>query len=100
MVIATVWHLGPFKDVYAAARMREHPLFHLGITSMVIQALIIAYAYPGPILTGTPIAGGFKFGLLTGVLLGSYGVLVEAGKYNVGPVVGIAIGLIYGKQAP
>jgi hypothetical protein len=115
MTIATVWHLGLFKDVYAVARMREHPLFHLGFASMIIQALILAYAYPRVSLAGAPIARGLKFGLLSGVLLGSYGVLAEAGKYDVGPVstflvcesaffivqysvVGIAIGLIYGEQ--
>ena len=46
MVIATVWHLALFKDVYAAARMREHPLFYLGIASMLIQAVIVAYCFP------------------------------------------------------
>lgn len=114
MVIATVWHLVLFKDVYAAARMREQPLFHLGIASMVIQALIVAYLYPRLSLTGTPVTRGLKFGLLTGLLLGSYGVLAEAGKYDVGPVstflfwegvffilqysvVGITVGLIYGQ---
>lgn len=117
MTIATVWHLGLFKDVYASARMREHPLFHLGFASMLFQALILAYVYPRVSLTGTPIARGLKFGLLSGVLLGSYGVLAEAGKYDVGPVssflvcegaffiiqysaVGMAMGLIYGKQTP
>jgi hypothetical protein len=117
MSIATVWHLGLFEDVYAGARMREHPLFHLGFASMLIQALILAYAYPLVSLAGAPIARGLRFGLLSGLLLGSYGVLAEAGKYDVGPVstflicegaffivqysvVGIALGVIYGKQTP
>ncbi len=72
MVIATVWHLGLFKNVYAAARMREHPLFHLGISSMLIQAVIVAYSYPLLNLRGAPLAKGLKFGLTLGLLLGSY----------------------------
>ncbi len=114
MVIATAWHIGLFKDVYADARIREQPLFHLGIASIVIRALVVAYVYPLCSLSGSPVARGLKFGLLTGLLLGSYGVLAEAGKYDVGPVptflfyegaffaiqyslVGIAVGLIYGQ---
>lgn len=116
MVVATVWHLGLFWDVYVAAGMREQPLFQLGIASMVIQALIVAYLYPRCTLTGAPITRGLKFGLLIGLLMGSYGALAEAGKYDVGPVgrfvfyegvffllqysiVGMVIGLVYGKRA-
>jgi hypothetical protein len=115
MVIATVWHLALFKDVYAAARMREHPLFHLGIASMLIQAVIVAYSFPRLSIGGGPVARGLKFGVAMALLLGSYGVLAEAGKYDVGPVarflvcegaffliqytiVGVVIGLIYGRQ--
>ena len=116
MTIATVWHLGLFKDVYAPARMRDQPLFHLGIASMVIQAMIVAYLYPLCALSGSPIVRGLKFGLLVGLLMGSYGVLAEAGKYDVGPVgtfvffegvffllqysvVGAAIGMVYAHQS-
>src|SRR5437867_3014752 len=115
MIIAMLWHLLLFKDVYTAAHMREHPLFHLGISSMVIQALIISHTYPRLALSGEPIVRGLKFGFLAGLLLGSLGVLAEAGKYDVGSVstfllceggffilqycvVGVVIGLIYGNQ--
>ena len=95
--------------------MREEPLFHLGILSMLIQAAITSYLYPRVAKEGAPIREGLKFGLLIGIFMGSYGVLAEAGKYDVGPlstflfyeglffiiqyaIVGIAIGLIYGKS--
>ena len=114
LVIATVWHLGLFKDVYLNARMREAPIFQLGILSILIQAAIMAYLYPRFFKQGSPAKEGLKFGLLMGIFMGSYGVLAEAGKFDVGPVptfllyegiffiiqfaiVGVAIGLIYGQ---
>lgn len=113
-VIATVWHIGIFREVYLNANLRAEPIFALGILSMLIQAAIVAYLYPRLAGEGSPAKEGLKFGLIIGVLLGSYGVLAEAGKYDVGPVptfllyegaffliqyaiVGTVIGLIYGK---
>lgn len=112
--IATVWHLVLFKEVYLNANLRTEPIFQLGILSMLIQAAIVAYIYPSIAKDDSPTKEGLKFGLLLAFLLGSYGVLAEAGKYDVGPIstflfyegtffliqyaiVGIAIGLIYGK---
>src|SRR5438270_2312141 len=84
MVIAPVWHLALFKSVYAAARMREQPLFQLGLASIVIQAAILAWAFPRFSISGAPAQKGLKFGVLAGLLLGSLGTLAEAGKYDVG----------------
>jgi len=116
MVIAPVWHLALFKSVYAAARMREQPLFQLGLASIAIQAAILAWSFPRCSIPGTPAKKGLKFGLLAGLLLGSLGALAEAGKYDVGSIgtfiacegafflvqyaiVGLAIGLIHGVAA-
>lgn len=113
-IVATAWHIGFFKEVYLRANLRAEPIFALGILSMLVQATIVAYLYPRFAGAGSPAKEGLKFGLIMGVLLGSYGVLAEAGKYDVGPlstfllyeglffliqyaIVGVVIGLIYGK---
>ena len=114
-IIAMVWHLVLFKEQYVSFRMRAEPLIQLGLLSMLIQAAITAYLYPVTAKENAPVKEGLKFGLLIGIFMGSYGVLAEAGKYDVGSVpqyilleglffiiqysvVGIIIGLIYGKS--
>lgn len=111
---ATVWHLVLFKDLYMTAGMRREPLMHLGILSMLIQAFLMAFLYPRLRGAGTPALEGLKFGVLMGLFMGSYGVLAEAGKFDIGPVgpfiasegaffllqfaiVGTVIGLMYGR---
>jgi len=63
---------------------------------------------------GTPALEGLKFGVLMRLFMGSYGVLAETGKFDIGPVgpfiaaeeaffllqfaiVGTVIGLVYGR---
>ena len=113
-VVATAWHLVVFKDLYMTAGMRREPLLHLGILSMLIQAFLMASFYPRFRGAGTPALEGLKFGVLMGLFMGSYGVLAEAGKFDIGPVgpfvategaffllqfaiVGTVIGLVYGR---
>ena len=86
MACAAGWHLGLFPGVYAAANMRREPLIHLGMFSVLIQAAIVSWLYPRVRGNGAPLAEGAKFGLLIGLLIGSYGVLAEAGKFDVGPL--------------
>jgi hypothetical protein len=114
-IIAVTWHVALFNQQYLSFGMRKEPLFHLGILSMVIQGLLFAYLYPRVAKEGSPAYEGLKFGLIIALFMGSYGVLAEAGKYDVGPVssfvcyegayfiiqyaiVGIVIGLIHGKK--
>ena len=114
-IIAVTWHLVLFKSSYSEAGMREAPIFSLGILSMLIQATIMAYLYPLLSQRESPAKEGLKFGLLMGLFMGSYGVLAQAGKYDVGSlstflllesaffilqfaIVGTVIGLIYGKR--
>ena len=87
---------------------------HLGILSMLIQAFLMAFLYPRFRGAATPALEGLKFGVLMGLFMGSYGVLAEAGKSDIGPVgpfvategaffllqfaiVGTVIGLVYGR---
>ena len=115
-IIAAGWHLGLFKDIYdqLAIFTRKEPLIHLGVTSMILQGLVLAYIYPLFRKTGKPVNEGLKFGLLMGIFMGSNAVFAEAGKQEVTylstwlllesvyylfqfAIVGIVIGLVYGK---
>jgi len=114
-IIAVTWHVALFNEQYLNFGMRKEPLFQFGILSMIIQGLIAAYIYPKIANENSPVAEGLKFGLLIALFMGSYGVLAEAGKYDVGSVssyilyegsffiiqytiVGIVLGLIHGKK--
>jgi hypothetical protein len=114
-IIAVTWHVVLFNQQYLSFGMRKEPIFHLGILSMIIQGLISAYLFPKVAKENSPIYEGLKFGLIIAFFMGSYGVLAEAGKYNVGSVssyicyegaffviqyaiVGVVIGLIHGKK--
>jgi hypothetical protein len=115
-IIAAGWHLALFKNVYArlGAFSRPKPIIALGLLSMVLQALVVAYLYPLFYRGGTPLATGALFGLLLGVFMGSNAVLAEAGKAQISPlgtwivlegvyylaqftVVGAVIGVVYGQ---
>ncbi|HXF94963.1 MAG TPA: hypothetical protein VNI61_02555 [Gemmatimonadales bacterium] len=114
-IIAAGWHLGLFKTVYARLGVftRPRPIIALGVLSMILQAVVVAYLYPFYYRGGPPIAAGATFGLLLGVFMGSNAVLAEAGKNQVGSlgiwialegayyllqflIVGAVIGLVYG----
>jgi hypothetical protein len=114
--IAAIWHLVLFPDVYAVANLRPQPIMALGLLSTVLQALVVAYVYPRIRGDGAPVREGVRFGLVMGTFIGSYGVLAEAGKFDVGPllswlifeglffvvqwlVTGIAIALVYERVA-
>ena len=113
-VIAAGWHLVLFKNTYARLDVftRQRPLIALGVSSMVLQALVFAYVYPRIATSGPPVIQGAIVGLLLGVFLGSNAVLAEAGKNEVGSLptwlalestyylvqfalVGAAVGLVY-----
>ena len=116
--IAASWHLVFFKDLYdqLAIFTRKEPLIPLGIVSIGMQALVLAYLYPVFYKGGNPAGEGLKFGLLIGVLMASIAVFAEAGKQNVSSLstwltfesayyllqfglVGVVVGVIYGKGA-
>jgi len=117
--VAASWHLLFFKDLYdqLAIFTRKEPLIPLGITSIVMQSLVLAYLYPAFYKGRSPAGQGLKFGLLIGVLMASIAVFAEAGKQNVSSLttwlvfesayyllqfglVGIVIGMIYGRSVP
>ena len=84
-LLGFTWHLILFKDAYhnLGIYTRENPIFALGVGSMVLQGLILAYLYPffnrGP----QPVLTGIRFGLLMGTYMWSVTVLAFAAKTNV-----------------
>jgi len=110
--IAAVWHLVLFPHSMAGAAFRAQPLFAMGLLSTVVQATVVAYLYPRLSRGGSAVRDGLRFALIMGSFIASYGVLAEAGKFNVGLtaswvlhegaffavqwiVIGIALGLVY-----
>ena len=83
--IAAGWHLVLFKDLYEQLGIftREEPLIPLGIASIVMQGIVLAYLYPRFYRGGRIISEGLRFGLLTGILMASIAVFAEAGKQQV-----------------
>ncbi|ALA56879.1 membrane protein of unknown function [Nitrospira moscoviensis] len=84
-LIAAPWHLVIFKPLYdeLAIFSRREPIIPLGLLSMLIQGLILSYAYP-LFAQGTHSAGtGARFGLLVGILFSSIAVIAEAAKHTV-----------------
>jgi hypothetical protein len=110
--IAAVWHLGLFPQSMAGPAFRSQPLFVMGLLSTVLQAIVVAYLYPRLQRGGPPVREGLRFALIMGSFIASYGVLAEAGKFEVGPtaswvlyegaffvvqwlVIGVALALVY-----
>jgi len=85
---AAAWHLGLFGSIYRdlGAFTREKPIIPLGLLSMLIQGLVIAWLYPRVRLEGKPVVRGLVFGLMMGLFMGSNAVLAEAGKNEVGSI--------------
>jgi membrane protease YdiL (CAAX protease family) len=116
-IIAAGWHLVLFKGLYDELGIftRKEPLIHLGVISMILQGIVLAYVYPLGYQGGNPVKEGLRFGLLMGIFMGSNAVFAEAGKNVVSSLstwltlesvyyllqfglVGIVIGWIYGKD--
>ena len=79
------WHLSTFAENYRQLAMyRDDVIIPLGLSSMVIQGLVFAWAYPRLFSTATEqwLASALKFGLIFGTLAWSFLVLPVAAKYN------------------
>ena len=117
-LIAFVWHLILFHEVYLDLNVYtnfENPIIGLGILAVVLEGLVMAYLYPRYYNGGSPIVEGLKFSYLMGIFLLSVSVVAHAAKNTIDSyliwfilepvfhfvqftIVGIAIGLIYGKN--
>jgi hypothetical protein len=80
-----VWHLMAFREAYERlALYRAEVIIPLGLASMIIQALFIAWAYPKLFSTrrGDWLASAGKFALAFGTLAWSFTTLPVAAKYD------------------
>lgn len=83
------WHLRVFADQYQQLAMyRDDVLIPLGLASMILQALIYAWAYPRLFGDRHWRAGALQFGIVFGVLAWSLAVLPVAAKYRMSSVSG------------
>ena len=118
MAVGMVWHFVLFKELYASLGIynRAEPIIPLGMTSMLIQGIIMAYLFAYFYREGNAMAQGLKFALIMGLFLFSVSTLANAAKIEVSSMstwlmiqfcfhaiqftlVGIGIGLIYKKKS-
>lgn len=116
MCIAYPWHMILFHDHYASmgAYTRPEPNMLLGMLSMLIQGVFIAYLYPFFYRGGHPITQGMKFSIIIGMIVYSVMGFAMAAKIDINPIssyllynlafqfiqftcTGAALGLIYGE---
>jgi len=85
MALGMAWHFVFFKELYHSLGIynRVDPIIPLGLTSMVIQGMIVAYLYPLYDRDGRGALEGVKFGLLMGLFLYSVSTLANAAKIEV-----------------
>ena len=116
-IIAFVWHLVIFKDVYNSLKIYSiEPIIPLGFTSFILEGLAFVYIFQFFRRGRKPLQEGLIFGLLAfGVLMGGVGALAEGAKHATtslstwlvletsfflitGAILGAIVGLIYGKS--
>jgi hypothetical protein len=91
MIPAVLWHLVLFKEKYHAmgAFTREEPIMPLGMTAVILQALVFAYFYPMYLKynnqTAT-ISNGIKYSLLMGINVWTVMVFATGAKIRIEPI--------------
>lgn len=83
------WHLVTFADRYhQLAIYRDDVIIPFGLTSMAIQALLFAWAYPRLFRADAAhwLRGTLGFGIFFGALAWSFAVLPVAAKYRMSSV--------------
>lgn len=117
MIHGLTWHFLFFKDLYDSLGIynRVEPIIPLGLTSMLIQGIIIAYLYPFVFKGGSPVKEGLRFAFIMGLFLFSVSTLANGAKIQVTSMsqwvavqsafhviqftlTGIGIGFVYGKN--
>ena len=118
-IVAFIWHLVLFKEIYDSLKIYSiEPIIPLGFTSFILEGLAFVYIFQFFRRGKMPMQEGLVFGLLAyGILMGGVGALAEGAKHATtslstwlviemsfyiitGAVLGMIIGLIYGKSPP
>ncbi|HYC46321.1 MAG TPA: hypothetical protein VED01_12680 [Burkholderiales bacterium] len=84
-----LWHLVVFADRYHQLAMyRDEVIIPLGLTSMAIQAVLFAWAYPRLFSTAPARwwRDALRFGTVCGALAWSFAVVPVAAKYRMSSV--------------
>ncbi|MBL4630476.1 MAG: hypothetical protein JKY14_04735 [Paraglaciecola sp.] len=116
MALAYPWHMIWFHELYVemGAYTRPEANVLLGMSSMLMQGVIIAYLYPFYYQVGHPVIQGIKFSLIVGAIVYSVMGFAMAAKLDINPIstyllynlafqfiqfvlTGTALGLIYGR---
>ena len=120
MLTAYPWHILLFHEKYVAmgAFTRGEPIMQFGMLAVILQGIVLAYFYPlfyRHVGGGNPIVRGIQFSLFMGLMVWTVMVFATAAKFKIEPVfdfillgtvfqliqfvvVGIGIGLVYGKK--
>ncbi|MBI3291975.1 MAG: DUF1761 domain-containing protein [Elusimicrobia bacterium] len=88
LVLGMIWHFVWFHNLYHQLGIynRQEPIIPLGMLSMLIQGLVLAYLYPFFYKAGHPITQGITYGLLMGLYMYSVSTLANAAKIVVAPI--------------
>jgi hypothetical protein len=85
-----VWHLVTFKDAYDRLELyRAEVIIPFGLASMLVQAVIVAWAYPKLFSTRREdwLSSALRFGCVFALLAWSFTTLPVAAKYQMRSVV-------------
>jgi hypothetical protein len=85
MLLAVPWHLVWFKREYHdfGIYTRADPIIPLGLATMLVQGVVMAWIYPRWYRGGVPAAEGVKFSLLIGLFLFSVSTVATIAKVEV-----------------
>ena len=91
MATAFPWHVLIFHEKYVemGAMTRGEPVMVLGMTAVVLQALVFSYFYPMFLkykAEPSSIKNGIKFCLLMGINVWTVMVFATAAKFSIEPV--------------
>lgn len=82
--LAFIWHLVLFEGIYDELGVfRDEPNVALGLAAIVVQGLLLSYAFPRVYRGGSVVRAGVKVGLLAGMFLWSSQVVAAAAKQEV-----------------
>lgn len=115
--LSAVWHTLLMSDVYEAASggaARSSPIMWVIALGYIVVAAIMAYMYPKGYEGGSPVAEGFKFGAMIGIVwwfasgLVLYGametpfslVYIDGGWHIIEQgLAGIALAMVHGRTS-
>ncbi len=82
-----LWHLVLFKGKYGALGVfRDDLSVALGLFTIVVQGLVLAYLYPLLYRGGPPLREGLRFGAVFGIIFWSIQAVAAAAKHHMNSV--------------